>query len=116
MQTLETGKAVGTLAQEFGVPAELVHLFVQLVVKEWKFRGDNWEKNDKFIQGVLLGFEKSEAPPRAQPRVFEDFIDSLETLRGLVETEEPGQWREIHGYGQYKIRVYESMADLGGSS
>lgn len=73
-QTHETGTAVGILAQGFGLSADLLHLFVDTIVKEWRFTGMKWEDNQNFTQGVVKGFDKP------HNRSFENFYKSLQTF------------------------------------
>ena len=72
--------AIGSLAQQFGISADLLHIFVSTIVKEWKFSGRKWEDDPKFIQGVEQGFEQSRAVCKQRSSCFEQFYESLESF------------------------------------
>ena len=79
-QTHGTGVVIGSLAQQFGLPADLLYPFVGTIVKEYKVTGKNREYNQDFTQGVVQGFEQNRAIYKPQNRSFEDFFESLESF------------------------------------
>ena len=85
-RTYETGVAVGTFAIALDLSVLHLPFFVELVATEWSFKASTEKDDQRFMDGVTEGFERSFE--ETEPRAFEHFVESLRNF--LDATKHPG--------------------------
>ena len=105
-KTRGTGRAVGLLASEFRIPEDILQIFVQIIVTEWKLKAP-LSQNNEFSQGVLQGFHGV-----LQPTTFEGF---LESVRGHLGTAIPSRGNHLADAASIEQRHCTQQSEESGA-
>ena len=77
---------MGTFATALDLSIPHLSFFVELVVTEWSFKASTEKDDQRFMNGVMEGFERFFE--ETEPRAFEHFVGSLQNF--LNTTKHPG--------------------------